>query len=100
MGDDPCNALALTFSNRTRTRDWTYKSDDKMYHSTDYETDVKMKNLIVLFDNTSYTTKANYKGSGKGETYCNYDLPAARVCWLLRAPTPRSSGAKRTASCP
>lgn len=66
VGDDPCNALALTFSNRTRTRDWTYKSDDKMYHSTDYETDVKMKNLIVLFDNTSYTTKANYKGSGKG----------------------------------
>ena len=78
VGDDPCNALALTFSNRTRTRDWTYKSDDKMYHSTDYETDVKMKNLIVLFDNTSYTTKANYKGSGKGETYCNYDLAGGK----------------------
>ena len=78
VGDDPCNALALTFSNRTRTRDWTYKSDDQMYHSTDYETDVKMKNLIVLFDNTSYTTKANYKGSGKGETYCNYDLAGGK----------------------
>ena len=49
-----------------------------MYHSTDYETDVKMKNLIVLFDNTSYTTKANYKGSGKGETYCNYDLAGGK----------------------
>ncbi len=78
VGDDACNALALTFSSRTRTRDWTYKSDDQMYHSTDYETDVEMKNLIVLFDNTSYTTKANYKGSGKGETYCNYDLAGGK----------------------
>lgn len=78
VGDDACNALALTFSSRTRTRDWTYKSDDQMYHSTDYETDVTMKNLIVLFDNTSYTTKANYKGTGKGETYCNYDLAGGK----------------------
>ena len=72
-----------------------------MYHSTDYETDVKMKNLIVLFDNTSYTTKANYKGSGKGGDLLQLRSGRrARVCWLPRAPTLRSSGAKRTASCP
>lgn len=74
MGEGVCNTLALTFSNRTRTRDWSYSKDDKMYHSTDYETDVKMKNLIVLFDNTEYITKNNYKGSGSAEVYCDYGL--------------------------
>lgn len=74
MGEGVCNTLALTFSSRTRTRDWSYSSDDKMYHSTDYETDVKMKNLIVLFDNTEYITKDNYKGSGSAEVYCDYGL--------------------------
>lgn len=78
MGDGVCNTLALTFSSRTRTRDWSYSSDDKMYHSSDYETDVKMKNLIVLFDNTEYITKDNYKGSGSAEVYCDYGLDGGK----------------------
>ena len=29
-------------------------------------------------DNTQYVVKANYKGSGKGETYCNYSLSGGK----------------------
>lgn len=78
IGNGECNTLALTFSNRSRTRDWTYNKEDKMYHTSDYKTDVKVKNLIVLFDNTTYVTKANYKGTGKGETYCDYALKGGK----------------------
>lgn len=78
MSENACNTLALTFSSRTRTRDWAYNTEDQMYHSTDYETDVKMKNLIVLFDTTTYITKENYKGTGKGETYCDYGLDGGK----------------------
>lgn len=78
LGDTACNALGLTFSSRTHTRDWSYSADDKMYHSSDYRTDVKRKNLLVLFDNTEYISKANYKGSGSAEVYCNYTLAGGK----------------------
>ena len=45
-----------------------------MYHSTDYQTDVARKNLLVLYDNTEYIAKSNYKGSGRAEIYCDYKL--------------------------
>ncbi len=72
LGSTKCDALALTFSNRTATRDWTYNSEDKMYHCSDYNTDVTRKNLLVLFDKTEYIAKANYKNSGSSEIYCDY----------------------------
>ena len=28
----------------------------------------------MLLDKTQYVVKENYKGSGKSETYCNYEL--------------------------
>lgn len=74
MGETPCNTLGLKFSSSSNTRDWTYSAEDKMYHSSDYRTDVERKNLLVLFDNTAYIAKANYKGSGKSEIYCDYKL--------------------------
>ena len=74
VGTDPCSALALRFSSRSKVRDWSYNSEDEMYHSTDYLTDVSRKNLLILFDQTEYIVKANYKNSGSSETYCNYRL--------------------------
>lgn len=74
MGDTACNSIGITFSSRSKTRDWSYSADDKMYHSTDYQTDVARKNILVLYDNTSYIVKSNYKGSGSNEVYCNYEL--------------------------
>lgn len=73
-GEADCNSIGVAFSSRSKTRDWTYSSDDKQYHSTDYETDVARKNILVLFDNTEYIEKSNYKGSGKSEIYCDYKL--------------------------
>ncbi len=78
VSDTECKTLGLTFSNRTATRDWTYNSSDKMYHSTDYKTDVARKNLLVLFDQTEYVSKANYKNSGSSEVYCNYKLAGGK----------------------
>lgn len=73
LGETACNELNLTFSSRSRTRTWTYNSDDKLYHTSDYQNDVTRKNLLVLFDTTEYIVKENYK-NGKSETYCNYKL--------------------------
>ena len=78
VSDKECKALGLTFSNRTSTRDWTYDSSDKMYHSNDYKTDVARKNLLVLFDKTEYVSKSNYKNSGSAEVYCNYKLAGGK----------------------
>lgn len=74
VGSTVCNAIGVTFSNRSKTRDWTYNAEDKMYHSSDYETDVARKNILVLYDTTEYVDKANYGGSGRTETYCDYKL--------------------------
>lgn len=74
VGTDTCSTLALKFSSRSKIRDWAYNAEDKMYHSTDYQTDVSRKNLLILFDQTEYVVKSNYKNSGSSETYCNYRL--------------------------
>ncbi|MDE5984409.1 MAG: DUF3048 domain-containing protein [Eubacterium sp.] len=74
VGTESCTAFGLTFSSNTKTRDWTYNAEDKMYHSTDYKTDVARKNLLVLYDTTQYVSKSNYGGSGRTEIYCNYEL--------------------------
>ena len=74
VSNTKCDSFSFTFSSRTKTRDWAYNADDKMYHCTDYLTDVARKNLLVLYDDTEYVTKYNYKGTGKSETYCDYKL--------------------------
>lgn len=74
VSDTQCSTLSLKFSSRTSSRDWTFSDEDKMYHTSDYRTDVARKNLLVLFDTTEYIAKANYKNSGSSEIYCNYNL--------------------------
>lgn len=80
VGETACSTLAFTFSSRSQTREWSYNTEDKMYHTSDFSnsslgsSDVKRKNLLVLFDSTAYVVKENYKGSGSSETYCDYKL--------------------------
>lgn len=78
VSDTDCSNLNLTFSSRTGTREWTFSDEDKMYHCSDYRTDVARTNLLVLFDTTEYISKANYKNSGSSEIYCNYNLDGGK----------------------
>ncbi len=74
VSETVCSAIDVRFSSRSKTRSWAFSDEDKMYHSTDYKTDVARKNILVLYDNTEYVVKENYKGSGSSETYCEYKL--------------------------
>lgn len=74
VSETDCSTMDVTFSKSTRTRSWAFSDEDKLYHSSDYQTDVARKNLLVLYDNTEYVVKENYKGSGRSETYCDYKL--------------------------
>lgn len=74
VSETVCSAIDVRFSSRSKTRSWAFSDEDKMYHSTDYQTDVERKNILVLYDNTEYVVKENYKGSGSSETYCEYKL--------------------------
>lgn len=78
VGTSACTELGFTFSSRTKTRDWTYSETDKMYHCNDYLTDVSRKNLLMLYDETAYIAKNNYKGSGRAEIYCDYKLSGGK----------------------
>ncbi|MBR3149603.1 MAG: DUF3048 domain-containing protein [Eubacterium sp.] len=58
---------------------YTYDKEKKKYTTTDFdskygEAELEFENLIFLLDETEYVVKANYKGSGNSETYCNYNL--------------------------
>lgn len=58
---------------------WTYNSEDKMYHTASFDNDCKRDNLLILYDNTEYISKANYKGEvGHSVTYCNYNLDGGK----------------------
>ena len=66
-GSEKALKISQTFSSRTDTRRFTY--DDGKYHCSDWETDVKFQNVIVLMDATKYIT-VPYKGAST--TYLNY----------------------------
>lgn len=73
VGTEACNTLSVAFSGRSQKKTWTYNAEDKLYHTDDYNNDVTRTNLLVLYDNTEYIVKDNYK-NGKSETYCDYRL--------------------------
>ena len=75
VSDIPCNDISVTISSRTRTHSLSYNSESKTYtNQSDYGTAVSFSNVIVLFADSTYIDKDNYKGSGKTETYLNYSL--------------------------
>lgn len=70
-----CNSITVKFSSRTDSHTFTYNSAEGIYQNqSDFEQQVSFKNIIVLFADTTYIDKDNYNGTGRTETYCNYDL--------------------------
>ena len=75
-------ALKVRFkwsSNCPKNAVFTYNEESHKYTTADFDSkfgtsDAEWENLILLLDKTQYVVKENYKGSGKSETYCNYEL--------------------------
>ena len=75
VSDAACASATVKFSSRTKTHTFTYNSEDKVYtNQGDYKTPVSFTNVIVMYAESQYIVKENYKGSGKSETYLNYSL--------------------------
>ncbi len=58
---------------------FTYDEAKGVYKTTDFdskygESNLEVKTLIYLLDETSYIVKENYKHAGQSETYCDYKL--------------------------
>lgn len=73
-------SIHVDYSAKTswETTVWTYDPEDEMYHSANFQNNVARDNLIILFDETEYIDKADYKGAGYTLTYCNYDLAGGK----------------------
>ena len=72
---NPADTVRVKFSDRAYENVfWTYNNEDKKYHTADFDNDVARDNLLILYDDTEYVEKANYKGSGSSVTYCDYAL--------------------------
>lgn len=70
-----CNSMTVKFSSRTNSHTFTYNTAEQVYQNqSDFEQQVSFKNIIVLFADTKYIDKDNYNGTGRTETYCNYEL--------------------------
>ena len=63
-----CTGMDVTFSSLTDTKHWTYSEEDGEFHTQDFRTDVKRKNLLVLYDTTEYVRKYAYHST----QYCDY----------------------------
>lgn len=78
MSDILADEIRLNFSSRTdwETCVWTYDEEKQQYHTDNFENNLLRDNLLVLFDETEYITKANYEGPGStgSVTYCDYAL--------------------------
>lgn len=71
----PCSSITVKFSSSTGSHTFTYDSTDAAYkNQSDFKQEVSFTNIITLFADSEYIDKENYKGSGKTETYCNYDF--------------------------
>ncbi len=79
VSDTVCNSVKVKVSSRSATRTLTYNSTQQVYtNESDYRTPVSFTNVIVMFADSTYIDKDNYKGSGKTETYLNYSLTSGR----------------------
>lgn len=73
VSTNACNSIKVKISSRTNTHSLEYSADKQAYvNASDYGKEVSFTNVIVMFADSQYVNKENYKGSGKTETYCNY----------------------------
>ena len=71
----PCTSTTIKFSSRTNSHTFTYNSDEKLYtNQGDYKTPVSFTNVIVMYADSQYIVKYDYKEAGNNETYLNYSL--------------------------
>lgn len=82
MSDILADEVRLDFSSRTdwETTVWNYNEEDQQYHTDNFKNNLKRDNLLVLFSDTEYITKAGYQGPGStgSVTYCNYKLAGGK----------------------
>lgn len=73
VSDVPCEEIKVKISDRTNTHTMVYDKENAVYtNENDYGAPVSFTNVLVMFAESTYIDKANYKGSGKTETYLNY----------------------------
>lgn len=69
----PCEEVKVKISDRTNTHTLAYDAENHVYtNENDYGAPVSFTNVLAMFAESTYIDKANYKGSGKTETYLNY----------------------------
>ena len=69
VGESAALGVKVKFSNRTDTRAFTFNSEDKLYHTSDWKSDTAFRNLILLKADSTYITTP-YNNSTT--TYLNY----------------------------
>lgn len=69
LSESVANTVKNKFGGSTDTRTFTYSSQDKKYHTSDWQDDTAFKNLIILKAVTN-----RYTVGKKGTTYVNYDF--------------------------
>ena len=80
MGETSATTATFKWSDRCPKKGvFTYDEAKGLYTTTDFdsrygESNLQVKTLIYLLDETEYIVKENYKHAGSSETYCNYDL--------------------------
>lgn len=75
VSSTPCNKITTKISSRTSSHTFTYDSADMKYkNQSDFEQEVSFTNIIVLYTDTEYVVKNDYKSSGNSETYCNFNF--------------------------
>lgn len=73
----PADTVRVNYSDRASWEKtfWTYNNEDKKYHTANFNNDFARDNLLILYDETAYVDKANYKGeAGHTVSYCDYML--------------------------
>ncbi|MDE5995580.1 MAG: DUF3048 domain-containing protein [Eubacterium sp.] len=75
VSEIPCNNATVKISSKTRSHTWAYNSESKTYsNQKDYGTPISFTNLIIMYADSTYIDKHDYKGAGNTETYLNYSL--------------------------
>lgn len=75
VSEAACTSTTVKFSSRTNSHTFAYNSDEKVYSNQgDFKTPVSFTNIIVMYADSQYIVKHDYKQAGNTETYLNYSL--------------------------
>ena len=75
VSNEACASATVRFSSRTNSHTFTYNGGEKVYtNHGDYRTPVSFTNVIIMYAESTYIVKYDYKEAGNNETYLNYSL--------------------------